>query len=183
MGRDADHFPLWTPRCRQAHRRRAPDQRDWLQSAAQSCSGRSGDIAVSIRDSCVRRVARNPVAHLRRCCAEGEDRRRHHDFAPEATVTDNFIPSLQKRVIAGMGSLHFIELKCSNEELEKRIQSEPRERFGKLRDVYKFRKLDEAGTFQKPKMPTPELVVDTTTQSPLESARVIARHLRQPEPR
>jgi len=104
-------------------------------------------------------------------------------FAPEATVTDNFIPSLQKRVIAGMGSLHFIELKCSNEELEKRIQSEPRERFGKLRDVYKFRKLDEAGTFQKPKMPTPELVVDTTTQSPLESARVIARHLRQPEPR
>jgi len=104
-------------------------------------------------------------------------------FAPEATVTDNFIPSLQKRVIAGMGSLHFIELKCSNEELEKRIQSEPREHFGKLRDVYKFRKLDEAGTFQKPKMPTPELVVDTTTQSPLESARVIARHLRQPEPR
>ena len=98
-------------------------------------------------------------------------------------MTDNFIPSLQKRVIAGMGSLHFIELKCSNEELEKRIQSEPRERFGKLRDVYKFRKLDEAGTFQKPKMPTPELVVDTTTQSPLESARVIARHLRQPEPR
>jgi hypothetical protein len=100
-------------------------------------------------------------------------------FAPEATVSDNFIPSLQKRVASGGGSLHFIELKCSNDELEKRIQSEPRERFGKLRDVYKFRKLDEAGTFEKPKMPTPELVIDTTTQNPLESARAIARHLRQ----
>jgi hypothetical protein len=48
-----------------------------------------------------------------------------------------------------------------------------------LRDVYKFRKLDDAGTFDKPKMPTPELVVDTTSQNPLESARMIARHLRQ----
>ena len=103
-------------------------------------------------------------------------------FAPEATVTDNFIPSLQKRVLAGMGTLHFIELRCSNEELEKRIGSEPRERFGKLRDVYKYRKLDEAGTFDRPKMPTPELVVDTTAQSPLESARLIAKHLRQAAP-
>ena len=103
-------------------------------------------------------------------------------FAPEATVTDNFIPALQKRVAAGGGTLHFIELKCSNEELEKRIQSEPRERFGKLRDVYKFRKLDEAGAFDKPMMPTPELVIDTTSQNPLESARMIARHLRQAKP-
>lgn len=100
-------------------------------------------------------------------------------FAPEETVTDQFIPSFQKRVAAGMGSLHFIELKCSNSELEKRISSEPRERFGKLRDVYKYRKLDEAGTFDRPKMPTPELVIDTTSQSPLESARAIATHLRQ----
>ena len=100
-------------------------------------------------------------------------------FAPEATVTDNFVPSLQKRVAAGGGSIHFIELQCSNSELEKRIKSESREQLGKLRDVYKFRKLDDAGTFDKPKMPTPALVVDTTNQSPLESARMIARHLRQ----
>jgi hypothetical protein len=104
-------------------------------------------------------------------------------FAPEATVSDAFIPAFQKRVIAGMGSLHFIELQCSNTELEKRIVSEPRERFGKLRDVYKYRKLDEAGTFERPIMPTPELVVDTTAQSPLESARAIAKHLRQTAPR
>lgn len=104
-------------------------------------------------------------------------------FAPEATVTDGFIPSFQKRVVAGMGTLHFIELSCSNPELEKRIASEPRAQFGKLRDVYKYRKLDEAGTFNRPKMPTPELTVDTTNQSPLESARAIAKHLRQSAPR
>ena len=104
-------------------------------------------------------------------------------FAPEETVSDAFIPSLQKRVQAGGGTIHFIELQCSNAELEKRIASEPRERFGKLRDVYKYRKLDEAGTFNRPRMPTPELVVDTTSESPLESARAIARHLRQAVPR
>ena len=69
------------------------------------------------------------------------------------------------------------------EALEKRITSEPRERFGKLRDVYKYRKLDESGAFDRPKMPTPELVVDTTNQSPLDSARMIAKHLRQAVPR
>ena len=104
-------------------------------------------------------------------------------FAPEATVTDGFIPAFQKRVIAGMGTLHFIELQCSNAELERRIASEPRERFGKLRDVYKYRKLDQAGTFNRPAMPTPELVIDTTNQNPLESARAIAKHLRQSAPR
>jgi hypothetical protein len=103
-------------------------------------------------------------------------------FAPEKTVSDGFIPALQKRVKAGMGTIHFIELTCSNAELEKRIASEPRERFGKLRDVYKYRKLDEAGTFDRPGMPTPELVIDTTNQGPLESARAIARHLRQTAP-
>jgi AAA domain len=104
-------------------------------------------------------------------------------FAPEQTVTGGFIPALQKRVHAGGGRIHFIELKCSDSELEKRIASEPRERFGKLRDVYKYRKLDAAGTFDRPAMPTAELVVDTTNQSPLESARAIARHLRQAVPR
>jgi len=100
-------------------------------------------------------------------------------FAPEATVTDHFIPSLQKRVLAGMGTLHFIELQCTDKELEKRISSEPRVRFGKLRDVYKYRKLDEAGSFDRPAMPKPELVIDTTNLSPLDSARAIAKHLRQ----
>ena len=98
-------------------------------------------------------------------------------FAPEATVTDAFIPSLEKRVTAGGGSLHFIELRCSSAEIEKRIASEPRERFGKLRDVPTYRKLDAAGTFDRPQMPAAELVVDTTDQSPLVSARVIAKHL------
>lgn len=99
-------------------------------------------------------------------------------FAPEATVTDAFIPALRQRVSMRGGILHFIELRCSDAELETRLKDDSREKFGKLRDVYTFRKLDKAGAFDRPKMPQAELVVDTTSTNPLESARAIARHLR-----
>jgi hypothetical protein len=104
-------------------------------------------------------------------------------FAPESTVTDDFIPSLQKRVSAGGGELHFIELRCAEGELETRLQADSRERFGKLRDVDQFRKLDKAGAFDRPKMPEAELVVDTGKKSPLESARMIAKHLHRLAPK
>jgi len=100
-------------------------------------------------------------------------------FAPESTVTDEFIPALQKRVIARGGQLRFIELRCADLELETRLKADSRERYGKLRDVYQYRKLDKAGAFERPIMPTAELVVDTTNSNPLESARAIAKHLHQ----
>jgi hypothetical protein len=100
-------------------------------------------------------------------------------FAPESTVTDDFIPALQKRVQVRGGDLHFIELRCSDSEVEIRLKDDSRERFGKLRDVYTFRKLDKAGAFDRPIMPDAELVVDTTNTNPLESARAIAKHLRK----
>jgi broad-specificity NMP kinase len=100
-------------------------------------------------------------------------------FAPESTVTNSFIPTLLKRVTDLGGSVRFIELRCSDTELEIRLKADSREKFGKLRDVYQFRKLDKAGAFDRPKMPAAELVVDTTDANPIESARAIAKHLHQ----
>ena len=100
-------------------------------------------------------------------------------FAPESTVTDDFIPALTARVTARGGVLRFIELRCSEAELEIRLKADSRERFGKLRDVYQFRKLDKARAFDRPVMPPAELVVETTNSNPLESARAIAKHLHQ----
>ena len=100
-------------------------------------------------------------------------------FAPEATVTEDFIPRLTSLVSTKGGSIHFVELRCSTAELEKRITADSRQRFGKLRDLDFYRKLDAAGSFDRPRMPEAELVVDTTDRDPLESARTIAKHLRQ----
>jgi hypothetical protein len=104
-------------------------------------------------------------------------------FAPESTVTDDFIPTLSKHITARGGSLRFIELHCSGTELETRLAAESRGKFGKLRDVSLFRKLDKAGAFDRPRMPVAELVVDTTDSKPTESARAIAKHLQQSKPR
>ena len=100
-------------------------------------------------------------------------------FAPESTVTDDFLPALSKRIAALGGSLRFIELRCAEAELETRLAAESRGKFGKLRDVSLFRKLDKAGAFDRPRMPAAELVVDTTNSRPMESARTIAKHLQQ----
>ena len=99
-------------------------------------------------------------------------------FAPESTVTDEFIPTLKKRVTARRGVIRFIELRCTDAELETRLTAESREKFGKLRDVKQFRKLHKAGVFDRPKLPPAELTVDTTDKEPVESARLIAAHLR-----
>ena len=99
-------------------------------------------------------------------------------FAPESTVTDEFIPTLKKRVTARRGAIRFIELRCTDAELETRLTAESRGKFGKLRDVKQFRKLHKAGVFDRPKMPQAELSVDTTDKEPVESARLIAAHLR-----
>jgi hypothetical protein len=98
-------------------------------------------------------------------------------FAPESTVTDQFIPALKKHV-ARRGTLCFIELRCSESELESRLIAESRGKFGKLRDVTQFRQLDKAGAFARPMMPAAELIVDTTDQGAVETARLIALHLR-----
>lgn len=100
-------------------------------------------------------------------------------FAPESTVTDEFIPTLYKRVTAKRGAIRFIELRCDDPELETRLTAESRGKFGKLRDVKLFRQLHKDGAFDRPKMPPAELTVDTTDCAPVESARVIARYLRE----
>jgi hypothetical protein len=100
-------------------------------------------------------------------------------FAPESTVTDEFIPTLKKRVTSRRGSIRFIELCCDDVRLEGRLIAESRGKFGKLRDVTLFRKLDKSGAFSRPKMPLAELTVDTTDREPIEAAQLIANHLRQ----
>jgi len=93
-------------------------------------------------------------------------------FAPEQTVTDDFLPNLRKR-----GALRLVELRCSDEEIERRMREASREKFGKLRDPDFYRQLDRAGVFSKPVMPPADVVVDVTRQDALASARSIARQL------
>jgi hypothetical protein len=93
-------------------------------------------------------------------------------FAPDHTVTQDFIDKV--RAIA---DVTFVELRCSSADLEKRIADPSRRTFGKLASVTQFRELDQAGAFKGPRMPPPQLVVDTSEMSAADAAKMIARTL------
>ena len=94
-------------------------------------------------------------------------------FAFDHTVRRGFIEETRHVVESAGGEVIFVELVCSTEELERRIEDPSRQRFGKLSSVRRFRELREAGAFVDPGTPRERLVIDTTTLSPSTAASQI----------
>ncbi len=99
-------------------------------------------------------------------------------FAFEPTVRETFVENVRAAVESKGGEVVFVKLICSSDELEKRITSDSRSRFGKLTSLELFNELNEAGAFIDPGVTTDRLVVDTTNLSPDESASKIASELK-----
>jgi adenylate kinase len=98
-------------------------------------------------------------------------------FVFERTVRGSFIEDTRKVVESSGGEVLFVELRCSAEELERRIEHPSRQRFGKLSSVERFRELKEAGAFVNPGIPAEGLVVDTTELSASDAASLIVSKL------
>ena len=98
-------------------------------------------------------------------------------FAFDRTVSSAFIEHTREVIESSGGEIVFVELRCSTEELENRIEHPSRNKFGKLIDVEVFRQLKEAGAFVDPGIPEERLVVDTTSLSAAEAANLIVGKL------
>jgi adenylate kinase len=98
-------------------------------------------------------------------------------FAFDCTVRGSFIENTRRVIEASGGEVLFVELRCSTEELERRIEHPSRQRFGKLSSVGRFHELKEAGAFVDPGIPTERLVVDTTKLSASGAASLIVSEL------
>jgi predicted kinase len=94
-------------------------------------------------------------------------------FAFDRTVRSTFIEHTREVIESSEGEIFFVELKCSTEVLEQRIEHPSRKSFGKLSDVADFRQLKEAGAFVDPGIPQERLVVDTTSLSASDAANLI----------
>jgi adenylate kinase len=99
-------------------------------------------------------------------------------FAFDRTVRRSFIKKTRDVIESSGGEVLFVELRCSTEELERRIEHPSRQRFGKLNSVGRFRELKEAGAFVDPGIPAERLVVDTTELPASDAAGLIASKLR-----
>lgn len=97
-------------------------------------------------------------------------------FAPERTVPNDFPEKVRKLIEEHGSSVIFVELKCSTEELEKRIADSSRQSYGKLNSVEFFRELSANGVFDNPKI-SADFAVETTSLSALETAQIIAENI------
>jgi len=97
-------------------------------------------------------------------------------FAPEKTVNESFIQDTEDVVRAAGGEVVFIELTCSEDALEARIEAPSRSDFEKLQSVELYRDLKESGAFTFPPIAS-ALTLDTTYTLPAQTARRIADYL------
>ena len=97
-------------------------------------------------------------------------------FNPERTVRERFIQDTIDMVKAEGGKVVFVELTCSEADLERRLEDASRKEFGKLASVEQYRSLKDGGAFEFPKLPN-ELSLDTSSQSQTDCARLISQHL------
>ena len=97
-------------------------------------------------------------------------------FNPERTVRQRFIQDAIDVVESAGGKVVFVELTCSEKELERRMEGSSRKEFGKLTSLEQYRSLKNSGAFEFTKLPG-GISVDTTDRSPVESARLIREHV------
>lgn len=97
-------------------------------------------------------------------------------FAPEHTVRERFLQETIDLVAAGGGQVIFVQLICSEAELDRRVAEASRKELGKLSSVEEYRSLRAAGAFQFPKLPE-GLSLDTTNRLPAETAKLISEYI------
>lgn len=94
-------------------------------------------------------------------------------FAPEASVRPGLIDSLVQTVEAVNGQVIFVELKCSEAEIERRIEATDRAKHRKLNSRALYRELRDSSAFSFPSLPSPLLIVATDELTPQEAAVAI----------
>ena len=98
-------------------------------------------------------------------------------FAPERTVRESFVSEAISAVEGGGGRVIFVEITCTPEELDRRVEDASRAEFEKLRSKALFQDLRASGAFDYPKLPA-DLTVDTSLLTPQEAAGLIQQRLK-----
>lgn len=98
-------------------------------------------------------------------------------FAPERTVRPGFAERLRQAVLKADGQLQFIELRCDETELERRVEDPSRMEFGKLNLLDVYQRARDGGAFEFDQLPRDGEAIDTQLLTPVQAAREIATRL------
>lgn len=100
-------------------------------------------------------------------------------FTPEITVNPDFVDKAVAEVVAADGLVLFVELTCSDEEIERRLGDKSREEFDKLKSVEMYRQLKKQGSFIFPALPEPIVRVQTDRVDVQEAIELIAEAVKR----
>jgi chloramphenicol 3-O-phosphotransferase len=92
-------------------------------------------------------------------------------FTPESSVDPALVPELVRIVEDAGGEVHFVELRCSREEIIRRLPNA--DRSNKLNDPSEFEEAERRGSFEFPPMPQPSVIVNTDAVTPGEAVTQI----------
>ena len=95
-------------------------------------------------------------------------------FSPDTTVSEDYPQKLEEAVQKVGGKLIGIKIKCSDEEIDRRMST--REEFEKLKDVKLYHELKKNGAFDFPHFPI-HYELDSTLHSPQEIADLVAKYV------
>ena len=109
--------------------------------------------------------------------AASEGRSLIFTFAPESTVTPDFVPNMMSTIEAADGEVRFVRLTISDDAQEQRISNADRAQCGKLVSLELLRELRPMFKIAEAAMPEPMLSVDTSALSPDAAADAIVAAL------
>lgn len=95
-------------------------------------------------------------------------------FNAENSVRQSFIDKTVEMFAAHRSRVYFVELACSEVELERRMHAPSRHEYKKMTSWSDFQRLKAAGIFDSPKLPPAELALNTDQLDPLAAAKRIA---------
>lgn len=98
-------------------------------------------------------------------------------YAPESTVTSDFLPRMISAVESAGGSVRFVRLTVSDEEQERRVANSDRAQHGKLVSLDLLRELRPMFKAAEHVMPAPLVSIDTGTTPPERAAEAIVKAL------
>lgn len=93
-------------------------------------------------------------------------------FVFDKYLSKDFLQRIEQ-IVTPYGSVHYVELTCSIEELKRRIPDSSRKDLYKIQDVHNLLKQVNDGSFFVPKLKEDVLRIDTTHLSPMQTADVI----------
>jgi hypothetical protein len=98
-------------------------------------------------------------------------------IARDGGIDATFLVRLCQALLQLGADVRCVELSCAEEELDRRVASSDRSRFGKIHSAKAFRQLRAAGAFPLFTMPAGTITIDTTGLCVPQAAALVAARL------